>query len=73
MSIYSESTTITIDVDGYAKTTYVDSVSTNKVSKNGDIMTEKKILAMGSNKITGGADPTLNQDAATKNYVDTLG
>jgi len=27
-------------------------------------------LAMGSNKITGLTDPTLAQDAATKNYVD---
>jgi hypothetical protein len=28
-------------------------------------------LAMGSNKITGLTDPTLAQDAATKQYVDT--
>jgi trimeric autotransporter adhesin len=28
-------------------------------------------LAMGTNKITGLGDPTLAQDAATKNYIDT--
>lgn len=28
-------------------------------------------LPMGSNKITGMADPTVSTDAATKNYVDT--
>lgn len=28
-------------------------------------------LPMGGNKITGAADPTLVQDVATKNYVDT--
>ena len=29
-------------------------------------------IAMGANKITGMADPTLNQDATTKIYVDTI-
>jgi hypothetical protein len=29
-------------------------------------------LAMGTNKITGLGDPTLAQDAATKNYIDTV-
>jgi hypothetical protein len=29
-------------------------------------------VALGSQKITGLADPTLAQDAATKNYVDTV-
>lgn len=29
-------------------------------------------LAMGANKITGVADPTLAQDVATKNYADNL-
>jgi hypothetical protein len=28
-------------------------------------------VALGANKLTGVADPTLAQDAATKNYVDT--
>ena len=42
-----------------------------KVDKAGDSMTGE--LAMGANKITGVADPTAAQDAATKNYVDTMG
>ena len=29
-------------------------------------------IAMGANKITGLGDPTLAQDAATKNYIDTV-
>ncbi len=29
-------------------------------------------IAMGTNKITGLGDPTLAQDAATKNYIDTI-
>jgi hypothetical protein len=29
-------------------------------------------LAMGTNKVTGMGDPTSAQDAATKNYVDTV-
>ena len=31
------------------------------------------ILAMSGNRISNVTDPTSNQDAATKNYVDTLG
>ena len=70
MSIYGESV-ININVDGYAKTTYIDTVVATKVSKSGGTMTG--ILAMGSIKITGVTDPTEIQDAATRNYVDTLG
>ena len=39
-----------------------------RVSKNGDTMAGA--LAMGGNAITGLADPSGNQDAATKSYVD---
>ena len=70
MSIYGESI-ITIDVDGYAKTLYVDSVLATKLAKAGDTM--GGILAMGGNRISGVADPTGTQDVATKNYVDLLG
>lgn len=41
----------------------------NYVLKAGDTMSGS--LAMGGNKVTGVADPTALQDAATKNYVDT--
>lgn len=49
-------------------TTVTNSIAT-KVSKAGDTMSGA--LAMGTNKITGLGDPTANQDAATKAYVDT--
>jgi hypothetical protein len=41
-----------------------------KVSKAGDTMTGA--LNMGANQINNLANPTLNQDAATKAYVDSL-
>ncbi len=47
----------------------VSSAQVNYVLKAGDIMSGP--LAMGSNKITGLADPTVATDAANKNYVDT--
>jgi phage protein U len=50
----------------------VDAVSAsqaNYVLRSGDTMSGA--LAMGSNKITGLAEPTTLADAATKNYVDT--
>ena len=40
------------------------------VLKSGSTMSGA--LAMGTNKITGLGDPTLAQDAATKNYIDTV-
>lgn len=40
------------------------------VLKAGDTMSG--ILSMGSNKITNVTDPTLAQDASTKNYTDTV-
>jgi hypothetical protein len=46
------------------------SFSDTVVLKSGSTMTGA--LAMGTNKITGLGDPTLAQDAATKNYIDTV-
>lgn len=42
----------------------------NILSINATDITATKPLAMGASKITGVADPTLAQDAATKAYVD---
>ena len=49
-------------------TTITASIAT-KLPLAGGTMTGA--IAMGTNKITGLGDPTANQDAATKNYVDT--
>jgi len=49
-------------------TTITTSIAT-KLPLAGGTMTGA--IAMGTNKITGLGDPTANQDAATKNYVDT--
>jgi hypothetical protein len=46
------------------------SFSDTVVLKSGSTMTGA--LAMGTNKITGLGEPTLAQDAATKNYIDTV-
>jgi hypothetical protein len=43
---------------------------TSKLSLTGGTMSGA--IAMGTNKITGLGDPTANQDAATKFYVDNL-
>ena len=70
MSIYGETPTITIDVDAYARSSAVDTLSATKVSKSGDTMTG--VLNMGNNQVSAALDPTSAQDVATKNYVDTL-
>ena len=44
-------------------------LNTDKLELSGGMMSGP--IAMGTNKITGLGDPTLVQDAATKNYVDT--
>ena len=44
-------------------------VQTNRLDQ---MATPTADVAFGSNKITGLTDPTQNQDAATKNYVDTV-
>lgn len=47
-----------------------DTLLNAKLSLSGGTMSGN--LAMGSNRITGMADPTSNQDAATKFYVDSI-
>ena len=48
----------------------ITSAITTKLSLTGGTMSGA--IAMGTNKITGLGDPTANQDAATKIYVDGL-
>ena len=66
MSIYRETPNITIDVDAYARSSTVDTLSATKVSKSGGV------LNMGNNKVSAVLDPTSAQDVATMDYVDTL-
>jgi len=54
--------------DANFSTTITNSIAT-KLPLAGGTMSGN--IAMGTNSITGMADPTLAQDAATKNYVDT--
>ena len=70
MSIYAETPTITIDVNSYARVTYVDSIGALKVNKSGGVMTGP--LMMGSNKITYVAEPTNTQNASTKTTLIPL-
>ena len=55
--------------DASFSTTVTNSLAT-KLSLSGGTMTGA--IAMGTNKITGLGDPTNAQDAATKNYIDTV-
>ena len=55
--------------DAYTQT-QVDTALALKLNLTGGTMSGA--IAMGANKITGLADPTLAQDAATKNYIDTI-
>ncbi|NBW20039.1 MAG: hypothetical protein EBR82_69920, partial [Caulobacteraceae bacterium] len=55
--------------DAYTQT-QVDTFLAAKLSLTGGTMTGA--IAMGTYKITGLGDPTNAQDAATKNYIDTL-
>ena len=48
----------------------VDAALALKLNLTGGTMSGA--IAMGTNKITGLGDPTLAQDAATKNYIDTI-
>ena len=55
--------------DAYTQT-QVNTALALKLNLTGGTMSGA--IAMGANKITGLADPTLAQDAATKNYIDTI-
>ncbi len=55
--------------DAYTKTE-VDTSLSGKLSTTGGTMSGA--IAMGTSKITGLGDPTNNQDAATKTYVDSI-
>jgi hypothetical protein len=55
--------------DAYT-TSQVDAALALKLNLTGGTMSGA--IAMGTNKITGLGDPTLAQDAATKNYIDTI-
>lgn len=55
--------------DAYT-TTQVDAALALKLNLTGGTMSGA--IAMGTNKITGLGDPTNAQDAATKNYIDTI-
>lgn len=55
--------------DAYTKTE-VDTSLSGKLSTSGGTMSGA--IAMGTSKITGLGDPTSNQDAATKYYVDGI-
>jgi hypothetical protein len=55
--------------DAYTQT-QTNTLLDGKLSLTGGTMTGA--IAMGTNKITGLGDPTNAQDAATKNYIDTI-
>jgi hypothetical protein len=57
-----------INDDANFSTTITNSIATKLPLAGG---TMSGAIAMGTNKITGMGDPTANQDAATKVYVDT--
>lgn len=65
---YNGSSAVTIAIDSTVATLSGTQPLTNKTLGSGTALSAN--LAAGSNKITGLADPTSAQDAATKAYVD---
>lgn len=65
---YNGSSAVTIAIDSTVATLSGTQALTNKTLGSGTALSAN--LAAGSNKITGLADPTSAQDAATKAYVD---
>ena len=55
--------------DAYTQT-QINNALALKLNLSGGTMSGA--IAMGASKITGMADPTVAQDAATKNYIDTI-
>jgi hypothetical protein len=67
---YNGSTATTIAIDSTVATLTGTQTLTNKTLGSGTTLSAN--MAAGSNKITGLADPTDAQDAATKAYVDAV-
>jgi len=68
----STNATNAVNTANSASTTATNAANSvgDKIDQDGSVAMEAA-LPMGSNKITGLADPASAQDAATKNYVDT--
>ena len=71
MDIYGNKRQLfTIALNGFAKSDYTVTELQQKLIKTGDTM--NGILDMGNDRITGIANPTTAQDAATKKLLGHL-